>query len=166
MSSGKTNKRLIIIIAVLLITNIAVFSYFLWFKKSHHDDKSARSKNGISETLKKYAGFSDEQVARYKELKDKQRQTIRPMFDHMRTLKDSLFILIGSQEPSDSLINAMTDKIALQQKSIDLQTFNYFRGLRSLCTTEQLPKYDSIVINMLKEMGGGPVSPKKNTKNK
>ncbi len=161
MSSGKTNKRLLIIIAVLLITNIGVFGYFLWFKKGDHENKTGRSKNGISETLKKDAGFSDEQVAKYKELKDKQRQTIRPMFDRMRELKDSLFVLIGSQDQNDSLINAIANKIADQQKTIDLQTYNYFRTLRSLCMPEQLPKYDSIVINMLKGMGGSS-SDKKN----
>lgn len=164
MSNGKTNRSLLVIIIALLLTNVAVLGYFLWYKKK--PSGYPHRGNGIADVLKKDAGFSDEQVAKYKEMRDKQRQTIRPMFDDMRKSKDSLFSQINNEQISDSAISVIADQIARKQRAIDLQTFTYFRSVRKLCTPEQLPKYDSIVLKMLKGMGQSPKSDEKKNEKK
>src|SRR5687768_2532805 len=119
--SNPRNRNLLIIIGVLLITNIAVLVYFLGQKKTGeppHDEKRA----GISEMLQKEVGFTDEQTAQYKQLKEKQKETIRPMYDDMRKAKDSLFKLLSYPETNDTLLNKIADAIAQKQKALDLQT--------------------------------------------
>ena len=58
----------------------------------------------VTEMLQKEVGFNEEQTAKYKQLKEKQRERIRPMYDDMRNAKDSLFRLLSYPETSDSLL--------------------------------------------------------------
>lgn len=153
MSQPSRNKNLIFIIAVLLLTNIAVLVYFLWLKKPGEPKRSER-RNGLIEMLQEEVGFNESQVAQYKQLKEEQRKTIRPMFDEMRKAKDSLFRLLGDSSISDSIINKVADAIGEKQKTLDLQTFNHFKKVRELCVTpEQQEKYDSAVLRMFRKMG-------------
>ena len=153
--SNPRNRNLLIIIGVLLLTNIAVLVYFLGEKKPAKPgaSHSEKDKAGIAEMLQKEVGFTDEQTAQYKQLKEKQKETIRPMYDDMRKTKDSLFRLLSYPETNDSLLNKISDAIAQKQKSLDLQTFNHFKRVRTLCTPEQQPKYDSMVLRMFRKMG-------------
>src|SRR4030095_16650614 len=112
--SNPRNRNLLIIIGVLLLTNIAVLVYFLGQKKTEKtaSTQSERDKGGIADMLQKEVGFSDEQTARYKELREKQREKIRPMYDDMRKTKDSLFRLLSYPEIADSFLNKASDAIA------------------------------------------------------
>jgi len=156
--SNPRNRNLLIIIGVLLLTNIAVLIYFLGQRKPEKPatSKGEKDKNGIAEMLQKEVGFNDEQTAQYKQLKEKQRETIRPMYDDMRKAKDSLFRLLSYPQTNDSLLNKMADAIAQKQKTLDLQTFDHFKRVRTLCTPEQQPKYDSMVLRMFRKMGKTP----------
>jgi periplasmic protein CpxP/Spy len=151
--SNPRYRNLLIIIGVLLLTNIAVLVYFLELKKSEKPPHNQDGRPGISEILQKEVGFTDAQLAQYKELKDEQKQTIRPMYDDMRKAKDSLFKLISYPGTSDSVLNQVSDVIAQKQKALDMQTFSYFKKLRTVCTPEQQPKYDSVIQRMFKKMG-------------
>ena len=147
--STPRNRNLLIIIAVLLLTNVAVLVYFLGQKKT----EKPPAWNGVSEMLQKEVGFNEEQTAKYKEMKEKQRGKIRPMYDEMRKVKDSLFRLLSYPETNDSVLNRMADVIAQKQKAIDIETFNHFKRVRLLCTPDQLPKYDTMVLQMVRKMG-------------
>ena len=155
------NKNLLIIIVVLLLTNIGVLGYFLWYKKPEKQEQRTENNrgfggNGIQDLLQKEVGFTPEQLAQYKQMKDKQRETIRPMYDEMRKKKDSLFQLLNDATVSDSVAERAAEQIAYQQKAVDLQTFTYFRKVRTICTAEQQPKYDSLIQNMFSKMNKPP----------
>jgi hypothetical protein len=155
MSNTSRNKNLLFIIAVLLLTNIAVLVYFLALKKPH-DKKPGTSERsrGLTEMLQREVGFNDSQVTRYKELKVEQWEKIRPMFDDMRKAKDSLFRLMSDTTINDSVINKAADAIARRQRLLDLQTFDHFRKVRALCAnTDQQVKYDSAILRMFRKMG-------------
>jgi Spy/CpxP family protein refolding chaperone len=151
MDNRTRNRNLLFIIAILILTNIAVLGYFLWYKKPPAPKNDFR--NGMSEMLKRDVGFTDQQVAQYDTLRDQQRASIKPMFDEMRKAKENLFRLLSDPNATDSIVKKATEVIAEQQKSLDLQTFNHFKKVRSLCTPEQQPKYDSMVQRMFRKMG-------------
>lgn len=153
MSTTSRNKNLIFIIAVLLLTNIAVLGYFLWFKKPVQKQHTER-RGMMIEALQKEVGFTENQMEEYKKLKDLQKETVRPMFDEMRKAKEGLFRLIADSTVSDSAIQAAGNAIAQQQKALDLETLNHFKKVRLLCSTdEQRTKYDSAVLQMFRKMG-------------
>lgn len=147
--STTRNRNLLIIITVLLLTNVAVLVYFLGQKKNEKPPVW----NGVAAMLQNEVGFNEEQTTKYKEMKGKQRERVRPMYDDMRKAKDSLFRLLSYPETNDSVLNKMADEIAQKQKAIDLETFNHFKRVRVLCTPDQLPKYDTMVLQMFRKMG-------------
>ena len=154
MSQPSRNKNLIFIIAVLLLTNIAVLVYFLWLKKPEEPKRNSGHGSGLTEMLQQEVGFDENQIAQYKQLKEAQWKTIRPLFDEMRKAKDSLFRLMSDSTVSDSIINNAADVIGKKQRALDLQTFNHFKKVRTLCITpEQQVKYDSAVLRMFRKMG-------------
>lgn len=144
-----SNKILLLIIAVLLLTNIAVLVYFLGYREDGGEVKF----KGATDLLKEQVGFSQEQLDRYKELRDKQRETIRPMYENMRTTKDSLFRLLSDTAVFAGRLDEITDHIGSQQKSLDLLTFRHFSELRKICRPEQRVAYDSMVVQLFHKMG-------------
>jgi hypothetical protein len=150
------NKNLLIIIAVLLLTNVGVLVYFLGQKKSDKPDGGEARNLTVTEMLQQEVGFNDEQTAKYKEMKDKQKQKIRPMYDSMRKAKDSLFKLLSYPNTPDSAISKAAEVIAQKQREIDLETFYHFKRVRTLCTPEQYANYDSMVLRMFRKMGKQP----------
>jgi hypothetical protein len=153
MNNSK-NKNLVFIIAVLLLTNIAVLVYFLGFKKHERPLSNSDHRSGVMiEMLEKEVGFDENQMGEYKKLKEKQRETVRPMFDDMRKAKENLFIHIGDSLTNDSLLSSKAETIAARQRALDLQTFDHFKQVRTLCKPDQLEKYDSAVLRMFRKMG-------------
>ncbi len=148
MSRPLSNKPLLVIICVLLLTNIALLAWFFWPRPQNDAPR-----NGATEMLKNDVGFSDAQLAQYKVLRDKQKENIRPVFEQMRGTKDSLFRLLGDTSVSDSALNAITDHIAQQQKMLDLSAFHHFSEVRKICTPDQRVAYDSMVVRMFHRMG-------------
>ncbi|HEX7845556.1 MAG TPA: periplasmic heavy metal sensor [Chitinophagaceae bacterium] len=157
MSNTSRNKNLIFLVAVLLLTNIAVLAYFLWFNKPEikktHPDRTGM----FIEMLQKEVGFTDAQVEEYKKLKDQRKETGKPLFDEMRKAKENLFKLMSDPTASDSTIEAAANQIAVQQKALDIQTLNHFKKIRALCSSaDQQVKYDSAVLQMFRKMGRPP----------
>jgi protein CpxP len=157
MTSSK-NRTLIFIITVLLLANIAMLSYFLWFKKQPAladpvGRDNPRDGKGIEKNLQDEVGFSEDQLAQYRLMRDSQRKATRPMFEGMRKTKDSLFRMVSNENANDSTINSLADEIARKQKEMDLRMFNYFKKIREVCTPDQRPKYDSLIQRMMRKMG-------------
>ena len=164
MAYIKNNRVLVFIIGILLLSNIAML-YFYLNKKNCGDNDVKRPNNNnnrgefMVEKLKNEVGFSDTQIAQYKEIRGKHKEAMKPLFDDIVNAKDSLYKLLG-QTPSDSLVNHYLEMIGDKQEAIDQRIFNHFLTLKQLCTPEQLPRYDSTIQKVIKGMinprwGGG-----------
>ncbi len=165
MSTSK-NRSLVFIIIVLLLTNIGVLGYFLWFKKPPQKPGNTDRQNWMINALQKDVGFTDQQIAQYKELNDDHWKKIKPMFEDIRKSKDSLFKLLSDETVSDSVITLQAEVVAQRQKVIDLQAFSNFKKIRALCTPEQRVKYDSLVQRLMRKMGKAPKGEQKKEEKK
>jgi protein CpxP len=173
MTYIKNNKVLVFIIGVLLLSNIAMLYFYL--TKKNCDDNKPREQNKsrgefMVEKLKNEVGFTDSQIAQYREIKSKHKEGMKPLFDDIFNAKDSLYKLLGqAQTPSDSQVNHYLEMIGDKQEAIDQRIFNHFLTLKQLCTPEQLPRYDSTIQKVIKGMinprwGGGPDKKKDDNK--
>src|SRR5688572_3486851 len=103
MTYIKNNKALVFIIAVLLLSNIAMLYFYL--TKKNCEDNNPKKQNAsrgefMVEKLKNEVGFSDSQIARYRELRVKHKESMKPLFEDIFYAKDSLYRLL-SQTPSE-----------------------------------------------------------------
>ena len=172
MSTGSKSKILIFIIAVLLIANIALL---VIYKKSEDEKKAFADKNrfGLTPFLKDQMAFSESQMKDFDQLKTKQKETLRPYFDSLKSSKKDLYSLLHKPEVSDSTVSLLSANIGKYQGEIDRKFFTYFQNVRNLCTQEQRVKFDTLfppywqkMINMPFGRGNWPPnqnqSPKKN----
>ena len=163
MAYIKNNKVLVFIIGVLLLSNIAMLYFYL--TKKNCEDKPKESNKPrtefLVEKLKNEVGFTDSQIAQYREIRTKHKESMRPLFDDIFYAKDSLYkLLVRSQPPSDSTVNLYLKEIGNRQEVIDQKIFNHFLTLKQLCTPDQVPRYDSTIQKVIKGMinprwGGG-----------
>lgn len=173
MAYIKNNKVLAFIIGVLLLSNIAMLYFYLTKKNCEGDKpKEQQGKRGefMVDKLKNDVGFNDSQIAHYRDIRVKHKESMKPLFDDIFYAKDSLYkLLLQAQPPSDEQVNHYLEAIGNKQEIIDQRIFNHFLTLKQLCTPDQVPRYDSTMQKVIKGMinprwGGG--GDKKNNDNK
>ena len=147
-------KILLIIIGFLLLTNIGMLVYFLnSTDKKPHDDNPPRQR--FSETLKTTVGFSDEQIASFRSLRENHRESLRPVFDSIAMAKTNFYSKLTSGDSLDQkAIDSLLQPIGYYQLQLDRHVFNYFSRIRSLATPEQLPAMDSLIPAVVSKMVG------------
>lgn len=148
------SKVFLSIIAILLVANIAMLTFFLMKKDYGRDGKRPDRKAMIADFLKKEIGFSQAQLHQYDTLSDKHRENIKKMFDSLHSSKDNQFKQLTAGGFSDSVINSVANQSAATQKMMELQMFSHLKAVRMLCTPEQMPKFDSLFVKVLNRRGG------------
>ena len=86
-------------------------------------------------------------------MKQKYFQMMRPMWDSIRSAKDSLYRQLGNPSADDSLISQLAQRVADQTKRSEEKQFDHFRELRTMCRPEQQAVFDTLIPKMLTRMG-------------
>ncbi|MEO5996266.1 MAG: periplasmic heavy metal sensor [Chitinophagaceae bacterium] len=147
------NKVLLFIVAILLLANIAMLFYFLWMREPERKNtRGDRQKSPMTEFLQVEIGFNTEQLAAFEKTRQQHRQKMKPLFEDIKTAKVQFYGFLTDPSINDSTINAAALQIGEKQKLLDMQTFHNFREIRSLCTPEQQPRYDSLIVNEISKM--------------
>ncbi len=123
-----------------------------------------RDRNGIHDFLKTEIGFDQQQLDEYSKLREAHMKKIKPLFEEIRTAKDSFYALLYVNNPSDSSLNEAAKKIGDKQEVLDREVFAHFQNVRSLSHPDQLPKFDSLfkkVIDRITGRGRGKPANKK-----
>ena len=154
MKVATTKKSLLIVIFLLIVIDVVILFFFVSKNKPENATQHDRKEGGLYTMLKNEANFTEEQMAQYQNLREEQFKQIKPLFSDIRKSKDSFYSLLYLNNIPDSTINALSDSIARDQKAIDMQMFTYFRQIRSLCTEQQLPQFDSSIKKVVMRMTG------------
>jgi len=154
MQTAPQNKSLISIIVFLLITNIAMLIFFLFLGNTNRRSHGNRDENFFSNILQKEVGFNDNQITAFKKMKEDQMKKMRPLFEDVRTAKDSFYKLLYVYPLPDSLFDRRAEAIGEKQSAVDMQMFRNLKSIRNLCTPEQLPKFDSSIKTVIARMTG------------
>lgn len=153
MNSVSRNKILIFIIAILLVTNIAMLIFFL---KCHREKPIEEKRKGFTERLKTEVGFTPQQMSVFEPKKKAFWDRMRARFEEMKKTKEAFYYQMYDPSIPDSVIVSKAEVIGDQQKELDLQVIRHFKDIRTLCTPDQLPKYDSLLPAIIKRMTDRP----------
>lgn len=156
------NRVLSVLVIILLLTNLLLLFFFVW-KKPDDAPKpgTQRGRGEVTQLLEKEVGFTKQQLDQYKQLKEQHWERLKPAFGDLRAARDRFYMLLKEDVVADSVLTAAADSIGAKQVVIDLQTYRHFRDVRSLCTAEQLPRFDSVVQHVMKKMNNFRKSPPK-----
>ena len=158
------SKVFLTIIGILLVANIAMVCFFFLKKDGGKREKRPDRKTMIANFLKNEIGFNEAQLQRYDSLSTRHNESMKTMFDSSRSSKDRQFKILTAADFNDSVMNSVADQSSASQKIMELKMFNHLKNIRSLCTPEQLPKFDSLFVKVLNKRGGE--SRKKHTNKK
>ena len=148
-STFKNNKSLIFLVVVLLLSNVGLLLYYLvWKKPGNRQWGGQKGDFSIVDFMKKEVGFNEEQTKQFKELHDKNRDSLKVLGDNILTSKIELYKLLQQANPPDSIINRMAGQLAQNQESMELTMFRHFQKVRAICNSQQQVKLDSLVSRM------------------
>ncbi len=154
MNKQPQNKILILIIGILLAANIATLTFFLMNTGEKTSSAKYDRKAMIMSFLEKEVGFSKEQMSRYEEMSKLHRQEMRKSFDGMSTQRERVFKDLAINNFNDSAIQVAAGDISSQQKEFELLMLRHMNGIRSICTPEQRPAFDSGFYRIISKRGG------------
>lgn len=152
-------RTLVAIIALLLITNIAMLVYFMTSHKK--PGRNDRTRGGFEQVLQKEVGFNEEQLTKFKALRETHWAEAKKQMEQAKQTKLSLFNLTKETDVSDSTISLLADSIATLQKQIEINSFKHFKATRGLCTPAQQAAYDSLMTKIITRVGRGGKSAEK-----
>lgn len=141
MKAITSNKWVLLLVIFLVLSNLALVIFAFSGsvpRKGHQED-----------WVKKELGLSDEQSSLFKEKKETFMNTMKPRWEQVNNLKDSLYRHLGDEQVPDSLVNSYIDKWTAKSKENDMMLFQHFRELRKHCTETQLSRYDTMVTRMV-----------------
>lgn len=149
-------RWLLVLVAILLLTNIATLSIY-WFKKPGHDGGTDRGEPGnrekrMGQFMVDQMKFDATQEAAYWRLRDSMIGTQRPVIDSIRDAKKRFFDLLNQPQVTDSALITRSNEIADLQKRLDLATFRHFQNVRAICRPDQLQKFDTVIKEIVNRM--------------
>jgi protein CpxP len=155
MNRPPRQKWLLILVAILLLTNIATLSIY-WFKKPDHEggpgrDGANREKR-MGQFMVDQLKFDTTQEAAYWKLRDSMMTIQKPVMDSIRNAKKRFFDLLNQTETTDSTLITRSNEIADLQKKLDLVTFRHFQNVRAICRPDQLQKFDTVIKEIVNRM--------------
>lgn len=133
-------KWLLLMVVILIITN-AVSLYFL-FTRDNQSSRYQERRSVILNFLKNDVGFSPGQMARFDSLSSMHKEASKPLFDSSANKKEIILLQAASNNFSDGAIDTAARAISNEQEKFEVLMLTHLRGIRSLCTPGQLPKFD------------------------
>lgn len=148
-------RWLLVLVAILLLTNIATLSIY-WIKKPGHDGDPGRDPGNREKRMGQFMvdqmKFDNTQEASYWKLRDSMIVIQKPVMDSIRSAKKRFFDLLNQPDATDSTLISHSNEIADLQKKLDLATFRHFQNVRAICRPDQLQKFDTIIKEIVNRM--------------
>jgi protein CpxP len=148
-------RWLLVLVAILLLTNIATLSIY-WLKKPDHDGGPGRNPGEREKRMGQFMvdqmKFDAAQEAAYWKMRDSMMSIQKPVMDSIRSSKKRFFDLLNQPDATDSLLTARSNEIADLQKKLDIVTFRHFQKVRSICHPDQLEKFDTVIKEIVNRM--------------
>ena len=152
-----TNNRWLSVITLLLLTANIVTLALLWTnKKNEKEQVIPRPQPGgqVFEFITHELKLDSAQQVTYAKLREEHQAGVRPLQDSIRNAKNTFFDLLADEKAGDAMIQGFSKRIAELEQQRDVLTFKHFQKLRAICNKEQQTKFDSIIQEVLRRMGG------------
>ncbi|NII27485.1 periplasmic heavy metal sensor [Pseudoflavitalea sp. X16] len=163
MTKFPRQKWLLLLVAILLVTNIITLSFYWSMKpadRPRNNDGGDRQKR-MGQFMVNELKLDKEQETIYWQLRDTMMSRQKPLMDSIRNTKKRFFDLLKEPAPQDSVLQAKADEIGALQKQLDLITFQHFQQVRALCKPEQVLKFDTVIKEIVNRMTGAWRNPGK-----
>lgn len=152
-----TNNRWLSVITLLLLTANIVTLALLWTNKKN--DRAFENRRGqpggqVFEFINEELNLDSVQQLRYQILREEHQAGVRPLQDSIRIAKNRFFDFLQEENVAETTIQEYSQRIGELEQQRDVITFKHFQKLRALCNKTQQAKFDNIIKDVLRRMGG------------
>ncbi len=151
-----SNNFIKIALAVMVVLNLIVISALFFSQKRHSKGGPPHhgQKGRIEAVLKEKVYFTDDQLIAFRGLKNEHREGAEQLKQRVHEARRELFkgVAAGNEQEASQLA---TD-IGLAQAELEELTFKHFYDIRTLCTEEQLPAFESLLEDITRMLGPPP----------
>lgn len=138
-------------VVVLVATNLFMLWYFTRPKpKKEKLTGTERMANYVQKELK----FTDEQTARYVQLRHRRDSQLVPVQANLRQAKMDLIALLKNPDTPDSVIDAATRRVGEMQAPVERAYYNHFRRISNICTPQQKPLFFDLLSRSIRRNTG------------
>lgn len=158
MNNISKNRFLTGVVILLLIANITSLGLFWWTKEKQAPPPNAAG-SAAATFLVTELNFDAQQQAAYKILREDHQQQTKILRENIRAYKKTFFDLLNQSVVDSVELKKQAELIGKTEAALNLFTFQHFRKVKLLCNAEQKQKFDSIIQQVLRMMGGQPTAP-------
>lgn len=166
MDIYKQNKLLIWGIVLLVLLNLTSIGVFLWKEVSRpprrdqtaqqlqnenerpqqmEADRPRPEKNELANILKEELSLDDSQVEKLKKLRRKFFEKEEELIKVIKSERDSMNAAMFNKEVDEKQITDIARRISENEFRMEMLRFEQAKEFRSICTPEQLEKFDELI---------------------
>ncbi|MFN8242962.1 MAG: periplasmic heavy metal sensor [Ferruginibacter sp.] len=138
-------KLLIRLVILLTVLNILLLVFLAWHAGLFSPGKPPPRKEDLASLLKKELQLSGQQTADFKKIRDNFFEEEKKLSDSIREKRDSMNLLMFSQNADDSLLNTYASSVATAEHRMELLRIQQAKQLRAICNKEQLTRFEHLV---------------------
>ncbi|WP_298903344.1 hypothetical protein [uncultured Psychroserpens sp.] len=138
----KNNKILYILIGFLIVVNL----FFLFNYLGHTNGKKKEHKRDfITKELK----FDNDQMERFKVLRDQHYLEVRTLSDSIGNVKEVLYKHISEAPISKPDVDSIIAVIGNLEEKKDVERFYYFKAIHDICNDDQKVRFKALIKNAI-----------------
>jgi Spy/CpxP family protein refolding chaperone len=145
------NKLLIRIVIILAVLNVLSISVFVWKDVSRNPPPPPNDTNerkDISLILQKQLNLSEPQTEQIRTLRSDFFQKEKELETIIRNERDSMNVAMFNKSINDTLILSLAKRVSQNEYKMELLRFEQAKKFKTLCTPEQLEKFNDLVIEI------------------
>jgi Spy/CpxP family protein refolding chaperone len=144
-------KLLIRIIVVLAVLNLLSIGVFLWkdvFPPPRRMQVPAESNRDASSILEKELNLTREQAEQIRSLRRTYNEKEKDYVASIRIQRDSMNTEMFNGSTREEVIQSLARRIAENEYNLEMLRFEQAKQLKSICTPEQVEKFNRLVREM------------------
>ncbi len=139
----------LLLIFILVLLNLGTLT-FMWLNRPPMPGRPGGQGENAGEFLIEKVGFNPDQREEYSKMREDHRHSAHSIEDSIRFYKNSLFKNLAKGDQSEA--ERISENIGRLHQKMEITTFKHFVTVRNLCTSEQAPKFDAVIEEVLKMM--------------
>jgi len=148
---NKSSKFWKIFAVILIALNITLI-VFLLMRPFGNRHPGAKEEGAPGKYLTEKLKFNAQQEAEFTKLRTAHHDSIEALKDEGKKLRKSFFDGLKT-DATLSFKDSLSEKIAKNQKRIELVTYNHFEAVKKLCTPEQKIIFNDIIQELVENLG-------------
>jgi Spy/CpxP family protein refolding chaperone len=146
-----TQKKLLLQLVILLtVLNLALIGIFLWkdvFRRPRPTEQTKEYRD-VTKILERELKLTRRQVDQIKNLRSVSFEKERVLSEIIRSERDSINAIMFGNAPDEILVKSLARRVAENDYQMELLRFEQSREFKSICTPEQLQKFEGLVLEI------------------